>query len=74
MGVSTMVLFGGEWPTVAVWRFGREAGGEKCKGKEEGGRRLGGDIHKGKRAGRRRKGIEERMAVYSKYHAAMKPP
>jgi hypothetical protein len=34
VGVSaTAVPFAGEWPTVAVWRFRKEAGGEKYKGK-----------------------------------------
>jgi len=46
-----------EWPTVVTWRFGKETGGEKGKGKEE-GRRGSGDNGKGKREGGRWKGRE----------------
>jgi len=89
MSVSTTILFGREWPTVVVWIFGKEAGGEKGKEKREGrrgsgdhgksnregGRQKGreGGIRKGREGGRG-KGREERTVVYSKDDAASNPP
>jgi len=81
MGVSTTILFGRECPTVVTRSFGKETGGEKGKGKEEGWRGRG-DNGKSKREGGklkgreggRGKGREERMVVYSKDDVASNPP
>jgi hypothetical protein len=35
MGVSTTVLFGREWPTVVVWRFGRKKAEKKAREKKK---------------------------------------
>jgi len=74
MGISATVIFGREWHIVVIWRYGKETGGDKCKGKEEEQRRRGGDNCQGNQKGRRRKGREERMVVYSNDNTVKNDP
>jgi len=70
LGVSAMILFGSEWPTVVTCRFAKDIGKQNRKGKGKGRRGRGGDNREGKREGGRRKARYEGMVVYSKIHAA----
>jgi hypothetical protein len=65
MGISIIVQFEREWYAVCMWRFGKETGKEKFKGKEKGQRR-GTINHMSKRKGGRRKTKQERTVEYSK--------
>jgi len=59
MGGNKTILFGREWPTVVMWRCGKDTVELNCKGKRERGRP---------------KGRYERMVEYSKDNAATNPP
>jgi hypothetical protein len=59
MGGSATILFGREWPTVAICRFRKDTGKQNSKGKREGGRQ---------------KGRYERTNGNSKDHAATNHP
>jgi len=59
MGGSATILFGREWPTVVMWRFGKDTGYQNREGKRE---------------GERRKGRYERTDVYRKDSAAKNSP
>jgi hypothetical protein len=59
MGGSATILFGKEWATVIMLRFGKDRGKQHSKGKKDRGSQ---------------KGAYEGTVVYSKEDAVMKPP
>jgi len=67
MSVCTNNLCGREWPTMVVWRIGKETGWVKSKHKREEGRRKD-------REGGRWRGNDARMVAYSEHDAAPYPP